>query len=113
MKEIKTYVREEKLEAVIRALRAAGARAVTAVRVVPLGSEVDAAFIDISSARPITQYPPMVTLELVCPDADAATYVQVISSGALTGHRGDGAIFVSAVEEAVHIRTGTRGEAAL
>jgi len=55
----------------------------------------------------------MVKLELVCPDADAVTYVQVISSGALTGHRGDGAIFVSAVEEAVHIRTGTRGEAAL
>ncbi|MGH8511122.1 MAG: hypothetical protein ACREU8_06985 [Gammaproteobacteria bacterium] len=36
MKEIKAHSREEKLDAVIRALRAAGARAVTAVRVVPL-----------------------------------------------------------------------------
>jgi len=41
MKEIKAYLREEKLDAVIRALRAAGARAVTAVRVVPLASQVD------------------------------------------------------------------------
>ncbi|MGH8606696.1 MAG: hypothetical protein ACREX9_04540 [Gammaproteobacteria bacterium] len=41
MKEIKAHSREEKLDAVVRALRAAGARAVTAVRVVPLGSEVE------------------------------------------------------------------------
>lgn len=52
MKEIKAYVREDMLGAFSRALRTAGARAVTAVRAVPLGSDIDPAFVDISSAVP-------------------------------------------------------------
>ena len=41
------------------------------------------------------------------PDADRA--VEAILGGAKTGQMGDGKIFVSAIEEAIRIRTGERG----
>jgi len=39
--------------------------------------------------------------------------IEAIERAAKTGRIGDGKIFVSAVEEAVRIRTGDRGDAAL
>lgn len=55
----------------------------------------------------------MVKLELVCEDRQADTYMDIIRDHAQTGHPGDGVIFVSEVDRAVHVRTGNRDEAAL
>ncbi|HKQ68014.1 MAG TPA: P-II family nitrogen regulator [Polyangiaceae bacterium] len=46
-------------------------------------------------------------------DDEADAVVRAIQRTAATGRIGDGKIFVSAVEDAVRIRTGERGEAAL
>lgn len=113
MKEIKAYIRESRVDEVVRALRAAGAKAVTAVRTVSMGSEVDPDFVDISRASPVEHFPPVLKLELVCDDRETATYVDVIREHARTGQRGDGAIFVSSIDDAVRIRTGQRGRDAL
>jgi nitrogen regulatory protein P-II 2 len=54
-----------------------------------------------------------VKLEAVVDDAQAAAAVEAIKQAAGTGKIGDGKIFVLAVEEAVRIRTGETGAAAL
>lgn len=113
MKEIKAYIREDKMAEVVRALRARGARAMTVVRVVPVGSEIEPEFVDISSAAPTAHYTPMLKLELVCDDGSADALAHTIRDGAQTGHPGDGVIFISDVRQALHIRTGRSDEAAL
>ena len=113
MKEIKAYIREEKMTDVVRELRSRGARGITIVRVVPMGSETEPTFVDISKATPEAHYAPMLKIEVVCPDADAERFVETIRTGAYTGTPGDGIIFVSDVRHAVHIRSGNRNEHAL
>jgi len=56
---------------------------------------------------------PKVKLEFVVPDDRAEEAVEVVLEAARTGEIGDGKVFISPVEEAVRIRTGERGEAAL
>lgn len=113
MKEIKAYIREERLPQVAEALRSGGAHEITTVRVLPVETEAGPSFVDISLARPIAHYSPMVKLELVCSDAKARDFVDLIRQSARTGQPGDGIIFISSIEDAVHIRSGRRGEAAV
>jgi nitrogen regulatory protein P-II 1 len=56
---------------------------------------------------------PKVKLELVVQNAQSAAVVNALSEAAKTGKLGDGKIFVFAVEDAVRIRNGDRGEGAL
>jgi len=56
---------------------------------------------------------PKVKVELVVHDNEVNTIIQRITSVAKTGQIGDGKIFVCDVSEAVRIRTGERGDAAL
>jgi nitrogen regulatory protein P-II 2 len=56
---------------------------------------------------------PKVKLEAVVDDASAAKAVEAVKAAAATGKIGDGKIFVLNVEEAVRIRTGETGPAAL
>ena len=56
---------------------------------------------------------PKVKLEAVVDDAAAAKAVEAIKAAAATGKIGDGKIFVVNVEDAVRIRTGETGAAAL
>ena len=56
---------------------------------------------------------PKIKFEMVVPDDRAQRAVEAILGAAKTGKIGDGKIFVTEVEEAVHIRTGERGTEAL
>lgn len=56
---------------------------------------------------------PKVKLEFVVPDDRADEVVEIVLEAARTGEIGDGKVFVSSVEEAVRIRTGERGDAAV
>jgi nitrogen regulatory protein P-II 1 len=51
-------------------------------------------------------------VEIVCADGLVDQVVEVIQKMAHTGLRGDGKIYVIAVEEAVRISTGARGDMA-
>ena len=113
MKEIKAYIRERRSQDVVRALRTAGATAMTVVKTVPMGAEVEPEYVDVSPAVPVEHLAPMLKLELVCDDGFVDRYVDIIRDEARTGERGDGVIFVSTVEDAVRIRSGERGERAL
>lgn len=56
---------------------------------------------------------PKVKLEFVVPDDRAEEAVEAVIEAARTGEIGDGKVFVSTVEQAIRIRTGERGDAAL
>ena len=56
---------------------------------------------------------PKVKLELVVNDARADEVIRTLVTAARTGKIGDGKIFVFEVAEAVRIRNGDRGEAAI
>ena len=56
---------------------------------------------------------PKIKIEVVVPDERAEEVVSAIIEAAQTGEIGDGKIFIADVTDAVRIRTGERGEAAL
>jgi nitrogen regulatory protein P-II 2 len=56
---------------------------------------------------------PKVQLEVVVDDGGVAKAIEAIKAAAGTGKIGDGKIFVLNVEDAVRIRTGETGAAAL
>jgi len=64
-------------------------------------------------AEYVVDFLPKVKIELVVDDGIAETAIEAIQSAARTGRIGDGKIFVTAVEEAVRVRTGERGTEAI
>jgi len=64
-------------------------------------------------AEYVVDFLPKVQLEVVVPDDLVEKVTLALSESARTGSIGDGKIFVTNVEEAVRIRTGERGDAAL
>jgi len=56
---------------------------------------------------------PKIKIEVVVPDQAVTRVVETIARAAKTGKIGDGKIFVTAVEDAIRIRTGETGEGAL
>ena len=59
------------------------------------------------------ELPPKLRVEIVCPDESTETIVNDIYKSLHTGQRGDGKIFVLPVADALRIKTGERGDAAL
>jgi nitrogen regulatory protein P-II 1 len=112
MQEIKVYLRKEKVDDVVHALRDAGITHMTVTHVWSLGSGVDPEDFRISFETG-TQYTDKAKLEFVCPEPDVDVLVPIIEANARTGDPGDGIIFVSPVGRAVKIRTGVEGRAAL
>ena len=62
---------------------------------------------------PLHAFPKSVRMEIVCPAAMVEELVRTIRDKAHTGLPDDGKIYVSPVEDALRIRTGERGEAAI
>ena len=112
MKEIKAILRKERAQAVVTALRTAGVPRLTVCHVHALGSGVDPEHYRLSLEEG-SAYTEKVKLEVVCDESDVQSLVDIIRREAATGHRGDGILFVCAVERAVGIRTGDEGALAL
>jgi nitrogen regulatory protein P-II 1 len=56
---------------------------------------------------------PKLKLEMVVPASRSEEVIQTLSKAAQTGKIGDGKIFVSDISDAIRIRNGDRGDAAL
>ena len=114
MKEIKAYLRPARLDSVIRELEQAGARDITVIRVDAIGANVDEESAEHHFFKKYDEkYSAVAKLEIVCRNGDAARFAEIIRQLAHTGAHGDGRIFLADVNEAVNVRTGARGEAAL
>lgn len=114
MKEIKAYIRPDRLAEIISRLEAQGARDLTVTRVDAIGALADAERDRLRLFRSYNEkYSDIAKVELVCADAEVDQYVGVLREASCTGERGDGRIFVLNVERAVNVRTGIEGDAAL
>lgn len=113
MKEIKAYVKRERLDAVAHELRQVeGLTGMSAVQAHGFGR----------TRREDARHPveedlellaPHVKVEVVCQDEIVNQVIAAILTHAQTGIRGDGKIYVSRVEDAIRIATGERGDAAV
>ncbi len=114
MKEIKAYLRPTVLDSVIRDLEAAGARDITVIRVDAIGANVDEDTAEHHFFQKYgDKYCAVAKLEIVCRDGEAGRFVDLIRQVAYTGATGDGRIFIAEIADAINVRTGARGEAAL
>ncbi|NOZ62532.1 MAG: P-II family nitrogen regulator [Calditrichaeota bacterium] len=109
MKEIKAYIKTDKVEQVVYALEEAGAPGITVVEVHPVGYGFDANYFS-RSPQTMRHFFAITKLEIVAKDEEAHKFVEIIREKAYTGSKGDGLIFVTPVEIAVKIRTGAVGD---
>ncbi len=111
-KKLEIIVKPGKLDAVKKALKAAGYVGVTMSQAEGHGNQKG-----LSSKHPDgnfrMEFLPKIRLEVVVVEAALEGLIQAVSKAAQTGEPGDGKIFVSDVRDVVRIRTGERGAKAL
>ena len=112
MKKIEAIIKPFRLDDVKEALSAIGVAGLTASEVKGFGRQKGHTEV-YRGAEYVVDFLPKVKIEVVIADALAPQAIEAIRSAANTGKIGDGKIFVSAVEEAVRIRTGEQGDEAL
>ena len=114
MKELKAYVRLVGIDHLIEALEEAGAKDITVTRVDALGDLADFEFDRWHIIRRYSEtYFKVAKIEIACTNEQAKTFMRIIKEKAHTGERGDGRVFITNIENAVNIRTGQEGNAAL
>ena len=112
MKLIMAIVKPFKLDEVREALGAAGVEGMTISEVKGYGRQKGQTEI-YRGAEYAVNFVPKVQVEVVVDDAGVAKTIEAIKGSAATGKIGDGKIFVINVEDALRIRTGETGSAAL
>ena len=112
MKKIEAIIRPHKVEDVREALVDLGVRGMTIIEVRGMGRQKGHTEVYRGSEYQI-DFLPKIKLEVVVPDHLEAQVVDTILRTAKTGQVGDGKIFIINVEDAVRVRTGESGEAAL
>ncbi|MHB8286105.1 MAG: P-II family nitrogen regulator [Caulobacteraceae bacterium] len=112
MKLIMAIIKPFKVDEVREALTAAGIDGLTITEVKGYGRQKGQTEI-YRGAEYAVNFLPKVKVEVVVPDELADRAVDIIQAAARTGKIGDGKIFVLDVEQAVRIRTGDAGAAAL
>jgi len=112
MKQIKAFVRCDRIDPVVRALEAAGAPGVSVSRVHGVGYGYDPLIFGLAPSR-VEKAPAIAKVEVVCEDAATDRLAGALAEAARTGSHGDGLLIVTPVESVIRIRTGERGHAAL
>ncbi len=112
MKKIEAIIRHFKLEEVKDALSDIGVEGMTVTEVKGFGRQKGHTEIYRGSEYTV-DFLPKIKLELVLPDGRVDAAVAAIVKAAKTGKIGDGKVFVSAVDDAIRIRTDEKGDAAV
>ena len=112
MKKIEAIIKPFKLEEVKDALGEAHIEGMTVSEVKGFGRQKGHTEIYRGSEYTV-DFLPKIKIELVLPDERVDTALKAIVTAAKTGKIGDGKIFVSHVEDAIRIRTGEKGNAAV
>ncbi|WP_031442546.1 P-II family nitrogen regulator [Arenibacter algicola] len=104
MKEIKAFVKPNRIQRVIEALTDNGFKSMTLSQ-----AEGTGAF-KAKGARPSLDFritdSPVVKIELVCQNEEAQAAIEIILVSGKTEEPGDGIIYISNIEDAFHIKTG-------
>lgn len=112
MKKIEAIVRPERLEAVKEALGKFGIHGMTVSQVMGCGTQKGRTEVYRGHEYSINLLP-KVKIEIVLRDQEVEKVIEVIAAAARTGQAGDGKIFVYPAENAVRVRTGEQGDAAV
>lgn len=112
MKKIEAFLRMNALEDAKEALEAAGIFGLSCEPVRGYGRQLGRTDKYRGSTYAVNLLPKM-RLELIVKDEDLEEAISAIAKATQTGEIGDGKIFVSEILDAVRIRTGERGDAAL
>jgi nitrogen regulatory protein P-II 1 len=112
VKRIEAFVRVNKLEEVKQGLEDAGIQGMSVCQVRGYGRQLGRTDKYRGSTYAVNLLP-KTQIEVVVKDEDLEDALSAIIKAANTGDIGDGKIFVSEVLEAVRIRTGERGDAAI
>jgi nitrogen regulatory protein P-II 1 len=112
MKKIEAIIKPFKLDEVKEALHEVGLQGITVVEAKGFGRQKGHTEL-YRGAEYVVDFLPKVKIEVICEDALVDRAVEAITNAARTGRIGDGKIFISSVEEAIRIRTGEKGDAAI
>jgi nitrogen regulatory protein P-II 2 len=112
MKSVSAIIKPFKLDDVREALSDIGVQGITVTEVKGFGRQKGHTEL-YRGAEYVVDFLPKVKLEAIVDDAMVDQVIEAICKSANTGKIGDGKIFVTAVEQAVRIRTGETGADAL
>ena len=112
MKLLKAFIRIHRVDEVVRALEEARAPGITVSRVHGVGYGYEPLVFTLAPSE-MRRSPEVSKIEVVCRDEDLDRLLAVLAAAARTGDPGDGVVFVTPVEQALKIRTGETGPAAL
>ena len=112
MKKIDAIIKPFKLDEVREALSELGIMGLTATEVKGFGRQKGHTEL-YRGAEYVVDFLPKVKLDIFVADAIVDKVIDSITKTAYTGKIGDGKIFVMNVEDAIRIRTGEKGDAAI
>ena len=112
MKKIEAIIKPFKLDDAKEALSGIGIQGLTVSEVKGFGRQKGHTEL-YRGAEYVVDFLPKIKLEIVVPDDMEEKVTNVLLESCQTGRIGDGKIFVSNVEQAMRIRTGESGEAAV
>ena len=112
MKKIEAIIKPFKLDEVKDALHGIGIQGMTVTEVKGFGRQKGHVELYRGAEYEIT-FVPKVKIELVITDAMLDKVISTIQTTASSGKIGDGKIFISSLEQAIRIRTGETGDAAI
>ncbi len=112
MKKIEAIIKPFKLDEVKEALHEMGLQGITVLEAKGFGRQKGHTEL-YRGAEYVVDFLPTVKLEIVLEDNLVERAIEAIQQAARTGRIGDGKIFVTAVEQAIRIRTGETGAEAI
>ena len=112
MKKIEAIIKPFKLDEVKEALAKQNIQGMTVSEVKGFGRQKGHTEL-YRGAEYVVDFLPKIKIELLVADDVCAAAAETIAQTAKTGRIGDGKIFIFSVDDAVRIRTGERGSAAI
>ena len=112
MKKVEAIIKPFKLDEVKDKLNEIGVKGITVTEVKGFGRQKGHTEL-YRGAEYVVDFLPKIKMDIIIDDSLVEEVVNSIVKTAQTGRIGDGKIFITNLEEAVHIRTGERGEDAI
>ena len=112
MKKIEAIIKPFKLDEVKEALHEVGVQGITVTEAKGFGRQKGHTEL-YRGAEYVVDFLPKVKVEIVLTDEQVEPAIEAVMKAARTGRIGDGKIFVLDIHEAIRIRTGERGAAAI
>jgi nitrogen regulatory protein P-II 1 len=112
MKKIEAIIKPFKLDEVKEALHEVGVQGITVTEAKGFGRQKGHTEL-YRGAEYVVDFLPKVKIEIVLTDELVEAAIEAILKAARTGRIGDGKIFVLDIHDAIRIRTGERGSAAI